>query len=157
MVVMDAKAHRWLVNELDKWRVPVDLAELRKREPEVFDALVEIIEQRQLSSRQRSNALWALSELSLKRGALLERSTVLTRLAKTLVVGDEQDLREVAARVLMLQFFQQEGYAVLRPLLSAEELTSLLERAGALGLSDRVREHVRHFFNKASERRRTLE
>ncbi|NOK36752.1 hypothetical protein D7W79_21255 [Corallococcus exercitus] len=157
MAVMDAKGHRWLVNELDKWRVPVDLAALRKRGPEVFDALVEILEQRQLSTRQRGNALWALSELSLQRGALLERSTVLARIAKTLVVGDEQELREVAARVLVLQFFQQEGYSALRPLVSAEELKSLLERAEALGLSDEVRDRVWQFFNKTCARRRLSE
>ncbi|GMU01763.1 hypothetical protein KH5H1_58830 [Corallococcus caeni] len=153
---MDAKAYRWLVNELDKWRVPVELDALRKRGPEVFDALVEILEQRQLSTRQRANALWALSELSLKRGALLERSTVLARLAKAHVVGDQQDLREVAARVLVFQFFQQEGYAALRPLLSAEELGALLKRAEALGLSDEVRDQVWHSF-RSSERRRLSE
>ncbi|MBN9685657.1 MULTISPECIES: hypothetical protein [unclassified Corallococcus] len=48
---MDAKAFRWLINELDKWRVPVDLLALHKRGPEVFDALVEILEQGQLSVR----------------------------------------------------------------------------------------------------------
>ena len=36
---MDAKAHRWLVNELDKWRVPIDLEALRERGPEVFDGV----------------------------------------------------------------------------------------------------------------------
>ncbi|NNB97136.1 hypothetical protein HJC10_25765 [Corallococcus exiguus] len=154
---MDAKAHRWLVNELDKWRVPVDLLELRNRGPEVFDALVEILEQGQLSVRQRANALRALSELSLKRGALLERSTVLERLAKTLVVGDEQELREVAARVLVHQFFRQEYYADLRSLVSAEELKSLLERAEALGLSDEVRDHVWRSFNDDTARRRPSE
>ncbi|WP_375758959.1 GNAT family N-acetyltransferase [Corallococcus exercitus] len=120
----------------------------------MFDALVEILEQGQLSVRQRANALRALSELSLKRGALLERSTVLDRLAKILVVGDEQELREVAARVLVHQFLMQEYHADLRQLLSAEELKSLLERAEALGLSDEVRAHVWHSFNRDTARRR---
>ncbi|RKI47366.1 hypothetical protein D7Y27_06745 [Corallococcus sp. AB004] len=157
MAVMDAKAHRWLVNELDKWRVPVDLMELRKRGPEVFDALVEILEQGQLSARQRVNALWAMSELSLYRGTFLARNTVLTRLAKTLVVGDELELREAAARVLVRQFFQQVGHADLRPLLSAEELKSLLECAEALGLSDEVRDGVWSSFNRDTARRRPSE
>ncbi|WP_233609707.1 GNAT family N-acetyltransferase [Corallococcus sp. AB049A] len=151
---MDAKAYRWLINELDKWRVPVDLLELRKRGPEVFDALVEILEQGQLSARQRANALRALSDLCMKRGALLERSTALERIAKTLVVGDEQELREVAARVLVHQFWRQEYHAELRQLLSAEELKSLLDRAEALGLSDEARDYIWSSFNRDSARRR---
>ncbi|WP_233587661.1 GNAT family N-acetyltransferase [Corallococcus sp. CA049B] len=151
---MDAKAYRWLINELDKWRVPVDLLELHKRGPAVFDALVEIVEQGQLSIRQRKNALWALSDLCMRRGAFLERNTLLERLAKTLIVGNEQELREVAARVLVHQFSLQEYHVDLRPLLSAEELKSLLERAEALGLSDEARDHVWQFFNRATARRR---
>ncbi|MHA7630715.1 GNAT family N-acetyltransferase [Corallococcus sp. M7] len=149
---MDAKAHRWLINELDKWRVPIDLEALRKGGPKVFDALVEILEQGRLSARQRANALRALSELSMLRSAFLERSTVLARLAKSLVVGDEQELREAAARVLVRQFSMQEYHADLRLLLSAEELKSLLERAEALGLSDEVRDGVWHCFHRETAR-----
>ncbi|WP_237726658.1 GNAT family N-acetyltransferase [Corallococcus coralloides] len=85
---------------------------------------------------------------------MLERNTVLERLAKTLVVGDEQELREVAAQVLVHQLVRQEDHAGLRQLLSAEELKSLLERAQALGLSDEVRDRVWLFFKRATARRR---
>lgn len=80
--------------------------------------------------------------------------SILARLAKTLVVGDEQALREMAARVLVIQFFRQEGHADLRPLLSAEELESLLKRAEALGLSDEIRDRVWFHFNDTCARRR---
>lgn len=132
---MNAKELRWLANELNKWRVPVDVAVLR-RQAEFFPVLVDIIEQRQLSARQRANAL-RLIHVMCGQG-WFERTDVLVRLTKSLIVDEERELRDAAATVVVHQFRRQRSLPQLRPQLSPAEVHGLLAQAESLGLSEEV-------------------
>jgi hypothetical protein len=68
----------------------------------------------------------------------VERSDVLLRLAKSLIVADDQELRDVAAQVLAHQIVRQRFRPQLAQFLSPAEVQSLLSQGEALGLREQV-------------------
>jgi hypothetical protein len=146
MPPLNPKELRWLANELNKWRVPADLAVLR-RQREFFPVLVEVIEQRKLSARQRANALLLLHTMC-GQGAF-EQSDVLVRLAKSLIVSDELELRDAAAKVLALRVLRLRAFPQLASLISPSEVRELLSQAEALGLSEQVLSTARSWLARA--------